>query len=676
MRYRQVHLDFHTSEFITGIGKHFEKESFQENLLKGHVNSVTVFAKCAHGWSYYNSYVTPKHPSLEFDLLKEMIDAAHEINVKTPVYISVGLDEKEVMKHPEWLIRGKDDKTTWVASLLDSGWHRLCLNNAYQELLLKQIEEVVINYDLDALFFDISSVIPCICNSCKESLLQQGKNPLNQQHIWQLAESTFMSYTSRIEHLVHSIKPGLPIFHNGGHILRGRRDLIACNTHLELESLPTGGWGYDHLPLSALYAKNLGKEYLGMTGKFHTSWGEFGGFKHPNGLLYETSQCLTFGAKCSIGDQMHPSGVLDEATYRLIGNAYAEVEKKEKYLANTKLVTDIAILSLEAIGSEYGHYNLTSIAELETLGEDYYNENLISQASRSDVGAFRLLKECGFLFDIIDTQVDFTTYKIIIIPDYGVLRLELAEKLNDFIRKGGRLFLSGNSGILEDTGELFMDLGYQIIGKSDFSPIYISPEFTIEGIGNSSFIVYGDAFEFNITRGKSIAHFEAPYFNREGVRFCSHLHAPSSQKDSGPAIFINDNCAYIGFRIFEDYKTNGAYVVKELFRHTIEQLLGSDRTLKTNLPSEAVTTLMNNSEGNYYLQQVLYAVPKKRGNTIEVIEDIVPIFDITVEIKVPNKITCVKLVPQDTSLDFIQTDNTIIYSIPKIDCHQMIFLGY
>ena len=35
----------------------------------------------------------------------------------------------------------------------------------------------------------------------------------------------------------------MKIFHNGGHIRRGRRDLIAANTHLEIESLPTGEWG-------------------------------------------------------------------------------------------------------------------------------------------------------------------------------------------------------------------------------------------------------------------------------------------------------------------------------------------------------------------------------------------------------------------------------------------------
>jgi hypothetical protein len=72
----------------------------------------------------------------------------------------------------------------------------------------------------------------------------------------------------------------MPIFHNNGHIQRGNRDVLKYFSHLELESLPTGGWGYDHFPISAKYCQNLPYDFLGMTGKFHTTWGEFGGFKH------------------------------------------------------------------------------------------------------------------------------------------------------------------------------------------------------------------------------------------------------------------------------------------------------------------------------------------------------------------------------------------------------------
>ena len=100
------------------------------------------------------------HPNLKFDLLKSEIEAAHEIGVKTPVYISAGLDEKMVRRHPEWLIRDKDESTTWVKDLSQPGYHRFCFNSPYLPYLLKQIEEVCENYDADGIFLDIVGVVP------------------------------------------------------------------------------------------------------------------------------------------------------------------------------------------------------------------------------------------------------------------------------------------------------------------------------------------------------------------------------------------------------------------------------------------------------------------------------------------------------------------------------------
>jgi hypothetical protein len=68
------------------------------------VDSITVFSKCHHGWTYHPTKVNEMHPELSFDLLKAQIEAAHEIDVKTPVYISAGYDEKTAVEHPEWLL--------------------------------------------------------------------------------------------------------------------------------------------------------------------------------------------------------------------------------------------------------------------------------------------------------------------------------------------------------------------------------------------------------------------------------------------------------------------------------------------------------------------------------------------------------------------------------------------
>jgi hypothetical protein len=48
---RQVHLDFHTSEHIPGIGQKFDKAQFQAALRAGRVNQINIFAKCHHSWT-------------------------------------------------------------------------------------------------------------------------------------------------------------------------------------------------------------------------------------------------------------------------------------------------------------------------------------------------------------------------------------------------------------------------------------------------------------------------------------------------------------------------------------------------------------------------------------------------------------------------------------------------
>ncbi|MBN2884076.1 MAG: alpha-L-fucosidase, partial [Clostridia bacterium] len=236
MRTRQVHLDFHTSEAINGIGRDFSKKQFQDMLKAGHVNSITVFSKCHHGWAYHPSKANEMHPNLDFDLLGAQIEAAHEINVKTPVYLSAGLDEKMARRHPEWLIRDKSGKTNWSPDFMTPGYHQFCFNTPYVDYLLLQIREVLENYDADGIFLDIVGVRHCYCNTCVAEIRKRGFDPRDNEHMQELWEETYANYTSRVQKVINETKPGTPVFHNGGHIRRGRRDLAHMNSHLELES--------------------------------------------------------------------------------------------------------------------------------------------------------------------------------------------------------------------------------------------------------------------------------------------------------------------------------------------------------------------------------------------------------------------------------------------------------
>ncbi len=656
MKFRQVHLDFHTSEHIPDIGAKFDKEQFQAALRAGHVDSITVFSKCHHGWSYHPTEANVMHPHLSFDLLGAQIEAAHEIGVNVPVYISAGYDEKTARQHPEWLVHRMVDGQVEAPDFTRPMYHYLCLNTAYLDELLAQIKEMLSRYDADGLFLDIVNVLPCCCETCRAALLASGKDPENEADVLALAEQVYANYTRRVRETVDSVKPGLPVFHNGGHIRTGRRDLAHMNTHLELESLPTGGWGYDHFPMSAAYARTLGMDFLGMTGKFHRSWGEFGGFKHPNALRYETALSVANGACCSVGDQLHPSGEMDMATYQLIGAAYAEVEAKEPWLAHAKHVADVAVFTSEAASNYYK--------------SGAFRSEVTSLIARSDTGCTRMLLEGHYLFDVLDIDAAFDGYKVIILPDAIRVAGRLQEKLAAFVAGGGKVLATGESGLAREDDAFVLDFGADYAGRCSYQPSYVRPRFALRSPENAAFVLYAAGHELSVRDGEVLADRVNPYFNRTVDHFCSHLHTPPNMADTAPGMVSGKDGIYIGWNLFEEYAEQGCLAAKEIFCHALDQLLGKNKSIETTLPAQGVVALTR--QAGRYVSHLLYASPVKRGRDVEVIEDILPLHDVQVCVRVEGKVTRVYLAPQEEDIPFVQEGNRVTFAVPSMENHQMV----
>ena len=642
MRNRQVHLDFHTSGALK-VGEKFSKEQFISQLKNGHIDSITVFSKCHHGWSYHPTKVNEMHPGLDFDLLGAQLEACKEAGVNAPVYISAGFDEKDYERHPEWrwIPSGKEEEVEEFYN--EVHFHQLCFNTGYLQALCAQVEEVMEIYNPCGIFLDIISPKICYCKKCLEDMKALGLDPDNYDDCKKFSIITFNKYADSINASVRKYSDTATIFHNSGHIPKGDHSFINKNTHLELESLPTGGWGYDHFPLSAAYVRTLGtKEYLGMTGKFHQSWGEFGGFKHPNALIYETALSVMNGAGCSIGDQLHSSGEMNPATYSLIGKAYARIEEREPWLNKAENLADIAVLSVEA-----------------TAG---------CRDSRADVGANRMLLENKNLYNFVDETTDISGYKLLILPDDCRISDSMLKKINAFIADGGKVLASGES-IIRD-GKFILDTGAVFTGRNEFSPTYFVPLFPTVN-GDTAYIMRCNSYKMENIDGEVTALRENPFFNRERERFCSHMHAPNNEAERFPAVVIKGNVAYISWNIFTAYGELGHLCFKEIFTDTVNRLIGDDLTVKVSLPDKAVMTLTRQSEESRSILHLLFAHTTVRGRSTEVIEDTVPLYDVKCEVKYEKKPSRVYLAPENEDIPFTYENGSVCFTVPVVDIHAM-----
>lgn len=623
MRYRQIHLDFHTSEHIPGIGADFDAADFVATFKKAHVDSVTIFAKCHHGWAYYPTEVGAPHPNLARpDLLGEMVDALNAADIECPIYITVQWDERNARLHPEWRARSAT-ANRFDPGQLTAGWHTLCLNHkAYRDELLAMAREVATRYTTPGIFFDIVLAPDCVCQECLETMAEQGLDPENAAD--RLAKDEWVNEVFRTEMsaTLNAEFPGLRVFYNCGHIHKQGPQRFAPYSHLELESLPTGGWGYNHFPAGARYAATLGLDFVAHTGKFHTSWGEFGGFKHPDALEFEAAQMVALGSKCLVGDQLHPNGAINPDTYASIGPAYARVEKLEPYLEDAKQVSEVAILS-----AEYFHH----------AGDRNNN---------ADDGAAQMLQELQQPFDVIDPSADFSRYRVIILPDEVPVEDELATRFRDYLAGGGKVLMSGISA-LQDDGSFSIPAGIRNTGPVAFDPSYLQASRDLDArMTETPFVVYGRAQTIVAEGATVLAEVVPPYFNRSYQHFSSHAHAPddTSAAPLGAGVTIHNGVAYVAYPIFSIYRAMGQPLYRYVVRGLLKRLLPHP-ALTTDLPSAGRASLTHQDERRRHVLHLLYGAPQVRGNAVpsnggvrvmEMIEDIPSIGPVTAKVRLPS----------------------------------------
>jgi hypothetical protein len=649
LRTRQIHLDFHTSPFIRDVGVDFEPDEFAKTMKAAHVNSVTVFAKCHHGHLYYNTNHAARHPGLckGYDLLAKQVQALHRVGIRAPIYVSVLCDEYAADEHPEWIAREPDGRPVG-AGPLQPGWQILDMSSPYQDYIAQQTEEVLKLFKpVDGIFFDMCWDQPSLNNYAVEAMLKRDLNPEDESDRLKYAHQLSLQYMKRFFEMVRGSSKNATLFFNGRPYWRMRDDL-AAQTQAEIEALPTGGWGYLYFPKNVRFARTLGIPYMGMTARFHKSWADFGGLKPYPALEYETSQMISLGAACSIGDQLHPRGTLDNAVYQIIGQAYGRIEAREPWIEGAKPVSQIGVFQIPA-GTRV-------------------NENV----SGADEGAARMLMQLKHQFDMIDAQSKLDDYELIILPDRVALSDDVKRRLREFVRKGGALLASGFSGMSEDGKWLTLpDLPLKPQGVSPFQTTYIRFGLQIStDVPPTDHVMYERGLRVLPARGAiSLATVVEPYFDRSWKHFSSHFQTPAQKASRFSAAVMKNRVAYIAYPIFSAFHAHGNVPFKLLVRNIVNLLL-PEPLVRIAAPSGAEATMLR--QKNRTIVHILYYAPQRRTAKLDLLEEVVPLFDVPLSVKLPKKPTRAYLAPEKTSLPFEYMRGRVNLRVPRVEGHAMV----
>lgn len=664
--YRKLFFDFHSRSQTVGLASNFNAERWAERLWKVGCEAASVFIKGGHGWSSYRKgkfrYV---HPELseDIDMLEKQIEALHKRGIKVIGYYHTFGSEPIAAEHPEWIEKDKDGKPRGTSICL--------LSPVFKEWMLPQVEEVVKNYDVDSMFFDGTFPHgPCYCRYCRKrfqndvglEIPKDEKDPHWRKYVSGKMEM-FRDIREQICDTIHQIRPEVVVSANWAYTLR-QIEVVPEGIGALVADIFPDDQVFNGSYLSK-YWVTLNKPFDIMNTAFLQWWGDWG-CKPVTALKQEVATILANGGKTWIGYQMDHTFDVQPAVMGELGKALSFVKEREYLFHNAEPVPYIGI------------FVSTKSNEVQA---SFRNDETALR------GIHRILNESSIPHHFVHEKrlkEDIDKYSAIIIPDQRYIDSELAVCLRKYVREGGVVVATALSGTLNKdftkrSNFILQDLfGISLEGKLEESHAYIKvkDDRLAKNTLDMPHLVEGEFF-FVKPQDEDVeilANLYKPYLGRDGKYLLRW--SPVGEDSGYPAItlkrFGKGYASYIAGQIFRGYQVknqwNLKHIVANLLSLTIQKKLVE---VESHPWAEVVLCHRDNETIVHFINH--HGDRPVDGNNL-CIEEIPPIRDIKVKLRInflPQKVT---LEPGGIKLDVSYSNGILAINVPEIYIHSAIVI--
>jgi hypothetical protein len=647
---RTIHLDFHTGPAIPDVGAEFDPGEFAGTLAAAHVDSVTVFAKCHHGHLYYRTGRPERHPNLkpDLDLLGEQVEALHARGIRAPIYMSVQVDEYAANSHPEWLARHEDLRQVKRAtSAFEAGWQILDMSSPYQDYFADQLSEVLRRFaPVDGMFLDMCWDQPSASKWAIDGARKAGFDPTDAEDRNRYARQVAHSYMGRYRDMIEpalGADPPMGVWFNS-RPKTNLHDEKKFLHHVEIEALPTGGWGYSYLPYVARFARPLGLPGVSQTGRFHRSWGDNAALKPAAALKYECCQILSHGLSGGVGDLLHPSGRINAETYRLIGGVYDYIEACEPFVTDGQHLAEVAVVVDPWLGDDPGPAGL---------------------------GVVRALQQLRQQFDVVAPDADLSGYRVVVLPETTRADAQLRGSLRDFLDSGGGLIVSGPAALDEDGRPVLDELGLEAHGPSPYSHVFLRPFGELRN-ATAPFdtVMYERGFRMTPRPGAQVlCGVVEPYFERTYEHFSGHSYTPPARLSDYAAIIQNGRAITFAVPLLQAFGQHANVPYRELLGGCLDLLLPRP-LLRTGGPAHLETAIV--TKNGTVVVHLLSFLPSRQAQDLDLVHDPFPLLEVPVSVRLDQPPRSAVLQPSGQELDLSYEGGYATTRVTVSDGHAMV----
>ena len=635
-----IHYDLHAKAEDTELGRELTHEHLRERLTRIKPDWIQCDCKGHPGYTSWPTEVGSPSPGVVKDALRIHRDVTRELGIKLGMHYSGVIDSRALELHPEWgVVNAAGERTS----------RSTCRLSPYvDELMIPQILELIEKYDVDGFWVDGENwgSTPCWCEACRTAFttatgIEDVPTSADQPH-WSewlaFQRQRFADYVTRYADAAHAQKRSCLICSNWMYTIRQPEPMTVPVDYLSGDYTPN--WGAARAALEGRMLDNRGVTWdlmvWGFTRNYQIASSPWA-MKPAVHLQQEVSEVVALGGAVMVYTKPHRTGWLTGWEHDIIADVADFCRDRKEVCFKSRSRSETAVLHLAS------HYY--------TCNDPLLN---YGNAIQPIEGALNALLETHHSTDILtedNVAERISQYKLLVLPEQTNLSEELTSILHDWIRTGGCLLASGSHLVDEAPGLV----GCEARGKAEDRTIQLPVQNEAAQLsGTWQAVRPGPNTEAWVCGVRNLE----PGLQLEDEVYvtCHHLGKGRVAAVHGP-VFRNYFCAH-----FPRIRTLLDHIVNRLDVQWSVVMKGSPR----------VEMICREKHGALCVNLINRGAGETLSPQRTIIEELIPVRDITVKAKRDVKPKNVCLMPGKRPVPWTFDNGQLIVSVPQVDIHDIV----